>query len=366
MKKLLGILLLFNLVGCSDNGKNDDSAKIEQEIIEQTIYKLTPNLREVQLIVPAEGGESSDLLESRENAFWPEHEKMKQNNKLNVILSTELTVPASGERYTCSSGLSDEFVNFLYSNELKSKKVDCSIIKEINGIHVLNKKIDYKEHDNINKPGCFGYIEYSRMYISNNSSFASFIYKYRLNNGENLSYLIKVKKLKDKWIIDKKEDLNVYYLAPSTSIQPTNIIDTIQVPDHKEKDFIIDISVNNVSLDRYPKNKEIMFKFKNNAFKKEFLEFTDLYLAVNGFGDNDKNLHFNKKNDSLYSLIIDSDFSDPFLECGICLTPKRGYVLNKMHQTGSMMYITISERLRIDVNYIDVEEKKEKTVVNSK
>lgn len=366
MKKLLGILLLFNLVGCTDNGKSDDSAKTEQEIIEQTIYNLTPNLREVQLIVPAEGGESSDLLDARENAFWPEHEKLKQNNKLNIILSTELTVPATGERYTCFSGLSDEFINFLYSNELKAKKVDLSIIKTINGFHVINKKIDYKEFENINKPGCYGYIEYSRMCFSNNSSFATFIYKYRLNNGENLSYLVTVKKLNDKWIIDKKEDLNVYYLAPSTSIQPTNIIDTIQVPDHKEKDFIIDISVNNVSLDKYPRNKEIIFKFKNNAFKKEFLEFADLYLAVDSYGDNGKNLHFNKKNDSTYSLIIDSDFSDPFLECGICLTPKRGYVLNKMHQTGSMMYITSTERLRIEVKYIEVEEKKEKTVVNSK
>ncbi|MNJ85260.1 hypothetical protein D3C87_27290 [compost metagenome] len=354
MKKLLYILSLFYLASCSN--KNADTDIIEREIIKQTIYKLTPNLNDVALIVPAEGGESSEVYEKRESEFWLEHNEKRKNGSLNIILSNILNVPANGERYTSPKGLSNEFVHFLYDNNLKTKLINCSEIKSINGIKVINRKIDHENYQSANKPGCYGYVEYTRMYIHKNHLTASFIYKYRLNNGENRSYFITVKKKNDIWNIVKKEEIEVYYQDPSTSIQPTNIIDTIQVPDHNEKDFKIEIVVNNVSMDKYPKNKEILFKFKNESFKESFLKYADLYLAVNGYGDNDKYIHFKEIKNDLYSLKVDSGYSERFLEYGVCLTPKRGYVLKKMHQTGSMMYVTNTEQLRIEMDIIEIEQ----------
>ncbi|MCR9171394.1 MAG: hypothetical protein NXI10_02810 [bacterium] len=326
MKNWIYLCLVLAFTSCT-GGKDDvdnNTDQIESEIIRSTITELVPYTSEIRLIVPAKGGEESSKLEAREEAFFIEHEQIEQNGEAYFILSNKLTVPIPGERYISEQGFSNSLLHFLFYTA-KKRSVANSDIDRLHELNVRKENINTVNHNEINKPGCYGYIEYSRMKFSDNNTKAEFIFKYRLNHGMDITQLVTVNKHENNWQIVNREDLLVSYEPPDSSFEPTKIIDTLIAPKYNDSDFEITFEERENAIP-FPRNTDIIVTVKQTAFDKNFLKFVEFDFSVNRSANDLNKLDLVKINDSTYKMNIDECYSENYVAFDVRIAPKRGYI----------------------------------------
>lgn len=327
MKSYIFTLYILINLGIFESCKSSSNELdiLESEILSNTINYLTPDVSEIELIVPVEGGENSGKFEKRKKSFYLKHNRIIRNEGGYFILSNNLTIPNQSERYISSNGLPNSFVNFLF-HTTKKKEVNCDFVKRIHNIKVKKKIVKITDFKTLNKPGCFGYIEYSRMFFFSNNTKAYFIFKYRLNNGMDITQFVTVKKVGGFWKIENREDLLVSHETANTPIEPTKIIDTLNAPKYDDSNFEIKFSSDINGNHSLPRDENIIVTINQNVFDKEFLKYSNFDFSIDRNSNDLENIYFIKLNDSTYKMKINKNYSNTEIEYDVRITPKRGYI----------------------------------------
>lgn len=334
MRNVISIFFLFIITSCSVG----NNVSLEEEIIFQTIEKLTPEASEVDLFVPASGGENSLIYEARKNEFWTAHNRIKENDSAYYILSDQLFVPEVGERYVTRNGISESFIDFLFKSS-SPRKINPSPVSKLHNLSLNKDVVNQEDYKSINTPGCYGYVEFSRMMFSENNTKALFLFKYHLNYVMDFTHLVTVTKRGNEWVIDNKKKIFVSYESPDSPLEPTSFLETIQGPNisstFAEENFEIKFSTDTNMNHALPREQDIIILMSQKAFDENLLGKVNLEFSVDRNSNDLENINFKKINDSTYKMRINKCYSESDIEYDIRITPKRGYIYNDFLEASS-------------------------------
>ncbi len=190
--KLILLLFLIVFLGCNQK-KQIDENRLEIEIIQQTIFELSPDYPDIMpLEIPFT--DSEELSKQRFDSVLVRKIHLIDSLGLEICLHDEMNIPH--DDFFVKLKQNSAFKNVSVQN-IKKKKLNLNYINTDHKVRIVQKsKMDELPINNL------GFVQYSRIVFNENKDMAMFAFNYsdRTCVGGFHKYVL-VKRTGNKWKI---------------------------------------------------------------------------------------------------------------------------------------------------------------------